>query len=175
MPPKQLLTPVQAAVDLINNNNIFSYAVSILSKLSYDKEKKFNHNYQQAVNILKDKNYLNVIFLNTLSQVAPLDALKNANQKEKILKAFSDNVLLAKRNRQITEPVGAVLLLLSLKDRLLRVHTAGAKHLIADFQGKQVIKRMGPYLQRERFGKAIVVGLEEIERLYKATKVMKLG
>ncbi len=170
MLPKQLLTPVQVAVDLINNNNIFFYAVSILSKLSYDKERKFNYNYQQAVNILKDKKYLNVIFLNTLSQVAPLHALKNANQKEKILKAFSDNVLLAKRNRQITEPVGAVLLLLSLKDRLLRVHTAGSKHLITDSQGKQVIKTMGPYLQQERFGKAIVAGLEEIERLIQRNK-----
>ena len=67
--------------------------------------------------------------------------------KQNLLKAFSNNVLLAKRNRQEIEPEGTVLLIIALKDRLLRVHT-GDKRLITDSQGDGAISKMGPYLKK---------------------------
>ena len=160
-----LITPVQAAINLMQNNNIFSYAEKYYAAREGNK---YNRLFKRAKDMLKENNYLNLMFLNSISQVAPI-ATGSKKMKQNLLKAFSNNVLLAKRNRQEIEPEGAVLLIIALKDRLLRVHTGG-KRLITDSQGDSVINKMGPYLKKEKYMEAATVGLQEIERLMEYNK-----
>ena len=168
--PSTLLTPLNVGVELLRKNNILNYATSLLPSLSKSKAENFRANYDKAARILKGRSDLNVLLLNALSQVAPASYIASETDKGKIMRAFCDNVLLAKRNRQKEEPVGALLLLLSIKDRLLRVHTAGDKSLITDSQGSKVISKMKRHLRRGNYGHAIVVGLQEIDRYIENNK-----
>ena len=117
--PSTLLTPLNVGIELIRKNNILNYATSLLPSLSKSRARTFQANYDKAARLLKGREDLNVLLLNALTQVAPASYIKSENDKEQIMRAFCDNVLLAKRNRQKEEPVGALLLLLSIKDRLL--------------------------------------------------------
>ena len=168
--PSTLLTPLNVGIELIRKNNILNYATSLLPSLSKSRARTFQANYDKAARLLKGREDLNVLLLNALTQVAPASYIKSENDKEQIMRAFCDNVLLAKRNRQKEEPVGALLLLLSIKDRLLRVHTAGNKALITDTQGSKVISKIKGHLRRGDYGKAIVVGIQEIDRFIESNK-----
>ena len=118
---------------------------------------------------------MNVLLLNALTQVAPASYIKSENDKEQIMRAFCDNVLLAKRNRQKEEPVGALLLLLSIKDRLLRVHTAGNKALITDIQGSKVISKIKGYLRQGIMEKLLSLVYRKSIGLSRATSILKRG
>ena len=50
---------------------------------------------------------------------------------------------------------------LSIKERLLRIHTAGYKDLLSLNQAKKIIAGMSGDLEKENYGKAVLAGLRQ--------------
>ena len=116
---------------------------------------------------------LNVLVLDSLRLIAPIHATQHSPHAKKaaLLQTFCNRVLAEHRvslksssskvAAAATGTPGAVLLVLSLQDRLARVHT-NIPRLLSDRQCQQAIEAMRPHLLRRRYSAAVAAALERI-------------
>lgn len=145
------MDPVSVAISLLNNSNVVDMS-GTLSPQSIDLARK----------LIRHRLDINLLLIDKIDAILPLCFAGKAKlQLEKILQSYCDNILLAKRNRQKIPPLGAVMICLSIKERLLRIHTAGYKDLLSLNQAKKIIAGMSGDLEKENYSKAVVTGLRQ--------------
>jgi hypothetical protein len=102
-----------------------------------------------------------VVVLSSLGAVAPATATATAAARFSVARGFAESVLQAWRNRMKAEPVGAALLLLSIKDRMVHVHNTARPGGIKPLSGAQtraISAAMVPYLKAGRHEEGVRVG-----------------
>ena len=132
--------------------------------------------------VLSSKPYVSVLLFKSLKDIVPDTVLiprrAGSTERTSLLRAFCDKVLLAwyARHPNVSAadglalgattqggPTSAVLLALSVNDRLARVQTRG-KAVLTDAQASAAIDAMGEYLRREQYASGVAIGLEYIEK-----------
>ena len=84
---------------------------------------------------------------------------------DRIVAAWERAVLaLAPEHRAAELEQGSVLLMLSLEDRLARVHTGGARKLLSDAQANKAVLVMRPWLRAEAYPEAVEAALRRISQ-----------
>jgi hypothetical protein len=139
MTTAKLLTPVAVAIALLRQGGI-------VDPHQYTKNK--SPHMKRILEVLSNKKYLSVVLLKSLEDVVPKKTLRRnagTSQRASLLRTFCDAVLLTWYGRYpVSDPVpeSAVLVALSIEDRLARVHTRG-RPLVSDEQASRAIARMG--------------------------------
>ena len=161
MKATNVLTPVAVAIALLRQGGIL------------DPHQYLNHKslaMERILRVLNEKKYLSVTLFKNLEDIVPTTSLQRQragrSQRASLLRTFCDRVLLAWYKRHPTSepvPTSAVLVALSVEDRLARVHTRG-RPLVSDEQANQAIAQMGKYLRSENYVGGIAAGLESLER-----------
>ena len=188
-PLPTVLTPIAVAISLLRQGGILD-PYNFLTNTTTNTSKAMLR-IQEVLSKHPTINIMLLNSLSDIIPASNLKSRRvNTNQRASLLRTFCDKVLLAWYARHPTNtqaiqeataaaaaagistgvstvstkgPTSAILLALSVRDRLARVQTRGKK-MISDAQASQAINAMGKYFQQERYASGVAAGLESIER-----------
>lgn len=150
-----------------------------LSQMTSEQGNSFRDSNKVISRLLNKYPNIGVVLLSSLDTVLDRNSVEERIEKSSSFNSFKTRILrllchqivnaweqasFLLRGDQKLQQRGSVLVLLSLEDRLARVHTGGAHRLLSDRQANQVITLMKPWLRRELYPEAIRVALSRISR-----------
>ena len=186
-----LLTPAQIAAALVVNATTTGSGrqlvdatrqqvlaqLSALAQGSTLRQRSFKRASGRVQHLLSMHPNVGVVVLSSLQTVVDTTKLQERDGAvSRLMRLLCDRIVAAwehavlalvpeneHRSAKLVEK-GSVLLLLSLEDRLARVHTGGARRLLSDAQANMAVRAMRPWLRAEAYPEAIEAALFRISR-----------
>ena len=154
---ENLLTPTKAAISLLRQGGVLDCADAFTHAQTSRKLAAVLQHWP-----------VTVILLGSLKTVVPsgiLEKRRGPGSKVALLSKFCDATLVAWRQRLTGQHMrrvkGALMVALTLSERLAYIHSAGKKRPLSEKQTNDVLQVMRNYLKQKDYDSAVVVGVEK--------------